>query len=110
MELLIFPLAASLSWPNGAAIRDAPLKGIIGKLGGGGKTQDINVILVFWLYGSWEALDSSELIVFDVGVFLDTPATHSENFIFRYFFTFLPVGPPLKRRGVPGGGGVNNPK
>ena len=29
--------------------------------------------------GTWEALDSSELIVFDVGGILDTLATHSEN-------------------------------
>ena len=41
------------------------------------------------LYGTWEALDSSELIVFDAGVFLDTLATHSENF---FFSTFLGAG------------------
>ena len=32
------------------------------------------------MYGTWEALDSSELIAFDMGVFLDTCGTHAENF------------------------------
>ena len=37
------------------------------------------------LYGAWEALGSSELIVFDERVFLNTLATHSENFLFDIF-------------------------
>ena len=52
--------------------------------------------LLFPLYGSWEALDSSALIVFDVGVFLDTPATHSENFISRHLLAFVANLPPLR--------------
>ena len=62
---------------QGAKLKDsligAPLKGIIGEIPENSKK---NVCL----YGTWEALDSSEWIVFDVGVILDTSATHSENF------------------------------
>ena len=37
------------------------------------------------LHGTWEALNRSELIVFDAGVFLDTVATHSENVFLTFF-------------------------
>ena len=37
------------------------------------------------------ALDSSELIVLDVGVILDTSATHSENLFFSTFFDAFPT-------------------
>ena len=37
---------------------------------------------MFCSYRIWQALDSLELIVEDVGVFLDTSATHSVNLLF----------------------------
>ena len=36
-------------------------------------------------YGIWEALDSLELSVFDVGLFLDTCPKNSENYFFLHF-------------------------
>ena len=43
--------------------------------------------------GTWEALDSSELIAFDAGVFLDTLATQSENLFPRHFLTLSTPSP-----------------
>ena len=37
-------------------------------------------IFNFFLYGRWEDLDRWKWVVIDVGVFLDTPASHSEIF------------------------------
>ncbi len=48
----------------------------------------------FYSYGTWEALDSSEWVVFDVGVFLDGSAMHSENFVVRHFLEL--GGGPLR--------------
>ena len=45
------------------------------------------------LYWTREALDSSELIVFDVGVFLDTLATHSENSLLHVLNLFANTHP-----------------
>ena len=52
--------------------------GVIGKIG-----EILN--FRFFLYGRWEDLDRWKLIVFDVGVILDTHARHSETFFFRHF-------------------------
>ena len=73
---------------QGAKLKDsligAPLKIIIGKYKKNAQTS-------FCLYGTWEALDSSEWVVFDAGVFLDTLATHSENLFFPTFFDAFPT-------------------
>ena len=45
-------------------------------------------------YETWEALDTSGLIIFDTGLFLDTLATHSENSLCRFFFIPEPVIAP----------------
>ena len=65
----------------------------------------------FDLYGTWEALDSSELIVFDVGVILDT-SQPILRICFRHFFDAFPTpyprcslwGNPLPGAGGTGGG------
>ena len=47
-----------------------------------GNTRETNktyAIFVFFLYGRWEGLDRWKWVVIDVGVILDTSATHSEN-------------------------------
>ena len=41
---------------------------------------------IFFLYGRWEDLDRWKWVVIDVGVILDTSASHSENCVFRQFF------------------------
>ena len=43
------------------------------------------MIFDFFLYGRWEDLDRWKWVVIDVGVILDTSASHSENFFFRHF-------------------------
>ncbi len=45
----------------------------------------------FSLYGRWEDLDRWKWVVIDVGVILDTSASHYENF----FFDIVGVPPPL---------------
>ena len=41
---------------------------------------------MFFLYWRWEDLDKWKCVVIDVGVILDTSASHSENFLFLDFF------------------------
>ena len=48
-------------------------------------------VLDFFLYGRWEDLDRWKWVVIDVGVILDTSASHSENFLFRHFSTFFDI-------------------
>ena len=47
-----------------------------------------------FLYGRWEDLDMWKWVVIDLGVTLDTSATHSEN----CFFDILGAPPPLYPR------------
>ena len=55
-----------------------------------------NRILDFPLYGRWEDLGRWKWVVIDVGVILDTSATHSENLLFSSFWgpLGLPSPPP----------------
>ena len=62
------------------------------------------------LYGRWEDLDKWKWVVIDVGVTLDTSATHSENLFFDIFGAPIPrtvllcgVPPPETARGSPHG-------
>ena len=48
-------------------------------------------IFDFFLYGRWEDLDRWKWVVIDVGVILDTLASHSENLLFSTF------GPPAEK-------------
>ena len=43
----------------------------------------------FSLYGRWEDLDRWKWVVIDVGVILDTSASHSENFFFDIFRSWV---------------------
>ena len=60
----------------------------------------------FFLYGRWEDLDRCKWLVIDVGVILDTSASHSEIFFFDIFrdsynrhptppYTPIPHPPPI---------------
>ena len=56
------------------------------------------LIFGFFLYGRWEDLDRWKWVVIDVGVILDTSATHSEN-LFRHFRA-------TRKRGISPEGGL----
>ena len=45
------------------------------------KTYKTYAISDFFLYGRWEDLDRWKWVVIDVGTFLDTSASHSENLV-----------------------------
>ena len=45
--------------------------------------------IFFDLYGTWDALDRSEFIAVDVGVFLDTFAIRSENLLLNVFCSWV---------------------
>ena len=72
----------------------APWKGIIGR---NFKNNEIYDFL-FYRYGRWEGLERRKWVVIDVGVFLDTPASHSDNF----FFGIFGAPPPLSATVPPG--------
>ena len=59
-----------------------PVKGIIEN---NSETKK-HITFGVYSYGRWEDLDRWKWVAIDVGVFLDTPATHSENFLFRHFW------------------------
>ena len=48
-----------------------------------------------FVYGRWEDLDRWKWVVIDVGVFLDTPASHSESFFVFFSTLFGPPAPPI---------------
>ena len=53
---------------------------------GGGVPSIFPIISDVFLYGRWEDLDRWKWVVIDVGVILDTSASHSENFFFSTCF------------------------
>ena len=67
-----------------------PLKGIIGNNRENNKKYRI---FDFSLNGRWEGLDRWKWVVIDVGVILDTSASHSENFFCFRPFSELGGGP-----------------